>query len=1561
MQLKWASVGTKYKAETGEDFPPFFVFSRFVQQQAQMKNDPSFAFYSNRDQSPKPERPYRYHGKTSVSTHKTFVPTETSHSQTSSKEGSIESPDRQCPIHQKPHPLKRCKGFRGKPIGERMYFLRQNGICFKCCETTKHIARDCKISVKCSECGSEKHIAALHPDLPAPPAETVQARTDHGRELSDSSPPPVMSKCTEICGTGKSFRSCSKICLVTVFPSGQRERAVKMYAVLDEQSNRSLAKSDFFNIFNIKTTVAPYTLKTCAGVTETAGRRATNFIVESFDGKTQLPLPALIECDMLPDDKEEIPSPEVAYYHLHLRPIANLIPAIDPEASILLLLGRDILQAHKVHEKINGPFNAPYAQRLELGWVIVGEVCLGSTHQTNRVSTLRTSVLPNGRTTLLNPCQNRFTVKESFDNLTHFSDSSVCSQEDISFNPETDKLGTTVFQKSKNDDKQALSIEDQVFLQIMDKDTYQDDSHSWVAPLPFRTPRCKLPSNREQAMVRLASLRRTLHGKPGMKRDFTEFIKKMLDNDHAEIARPLEQGKEHWYLPMFGVYHPHKPDQIRVVFDSSAECEGVSLNNVLLSGPDLNNTLLGVLIRFRKEPIAFTADVQQMFYCFLVREDHRDYLRFLWYKDHDIDKEVVEYRMRVHVFGNSPSPAVAIYCMRKAALTSAEQFGQDAKHFVLRHFYVDDGLASASTPEIAIDILNNAKQMLAESNLRLHKIASNSTQVMNAFPANDRAKDLKDLCLGTDTLPLQKSLGLSWDLERDSFVFQVSSEEKPFTKRGVLSTVNSLYDPLGFVAPVTIKGKALVRELSSKKCDWDALLPREKLHEWLLWKESLQALEHIEIPRCYVSTPLSAVSRKELYVFSDASNTAIGAVAYLKTIDVCNKCSVGFVMGKSRLSPKPAHTIPRLELCAAVLTVELYELIRDEIDKDLDAVRFFTDSKTVLGYICNTSRRFFLYVANRVNRIRQVTHPDQWAYVPTEQNPADYASRPTKTIHLQNSIWFSGPPFLYHTDREELGNSAENYPLIEPEADPEIKPTVASFNTKASDTFLHSHVFERFSDWMSLCKTIARLIHVAKSFQKELSNIHCRGWKCFPEKVNSEEISQSKATIISSVQHEYFKKEYTCLSEHKALPKQSRLKKLSPFIDRNGLLRVGGRLSFVALTEQEKQPVIIPHDHHIAKLIVKHYHNKVAHQGRHITEGAIRAEGFWILGGKRLISAVIYKCVICRKLRGRLESQKMADLPEDRVTPEPPFTSVGIDIFGPWSVVTRRTRGGSADNKRWAVLFTCLSTRAVHIELIETMSASSFINSLRRFFSIRGPAKLLRSDRGTNFVGACKELDICIADSGVQDYLQNRRCTWIFNPPHSSHMGGAWERLIGVARRILDAMLLQDKYTRLTHETLSTFMAEVMAIMNARPLVPVSSDPDNPMVLTPAMLLTQKVNSLSAPFGKFETTGLHVKQWKQVQNLADTFWKRWKREYLSNLQSRRKWTQNRPNIQVGDVVLVKDSQESRNEWPVGLIINTLPSRDGRVRKVEVKIVKQGTAKMYTRPISDIVVLVSDNT
>ena len=245
----------------------------------------------------------------------------------------------------------------------------------------------------------------------------------------------------------------------------------------------------------------------------------------------------------------------------------------------------------------------------------------------------------------------------------------------------------------------------------------------------------------------------------------------------------------------------------------------------------------------------------------------------------------------------------------------------------------------------------------------------------------------------------------------------------------------------------------------------------------------------------------------------------------------------------------------------------------------------------------------------------------------------------------------------------------------------------------------------------------------------------------------------------------------------------------------------------------------------------------------------------------------------------------MADLPVERLTPAPPFTFVGLDVFGPWQVITRKTRGGTANSKRWAVIFTCLTVRAIHIELVESMDTSSFINALRRFFAVRGPAAQLRCDNGTNFVGARNELDAAFKEmdrGAVNNYLSKQRCQWIFNPPHGSHCGGVWERMIGICRIILDSTLADVGPTRLTHEVLCTLMAEVMAIVNNRPLVPVSSDPSMPDVLTPSMVLTQKPSSLKAAPGKFGQKDLcrSNKQWRQVQHLANVFWSRWRKEFL---------------------------------------------------------------------------------
>ena len=343
------------------------------------------------------------------------------------------------------------------------------------------------------------------------------------------------------------------------------------------------------------------------------------------------------------------------------------------------------------------------------------------------------------------------------------------------------------------------------------------------------------------------------------------------------------------------------------------------------------------------------------------------------------------------------------------------------------------------------------------------------------------------------------------------------------------------------------------------------------------------------------------------------------------------------------------------------------------------------------------------------------------------------------------------------------------------------------------------------------------------------------------------EYQNAEMFLLKEVQRECFGEVIACLSTGKRLPRTSSIISLCPILDNDGLLRVGGRISRIKgyIPSSETNPVILPKGHHISVLLIRHHHEAVTHQGRHLTEGAVRSAGLWIIGAKRMITSMIHNCVMCRKLRRSTEYQKMADLPQDRITPGPPFTSVGVDAFGPWQVLTRRTRGGAAHSKRWGILFTCLTTRAVHLEVVEEMTSSSFINALRRFVSLRGPVKLFRSDRGTNFIGATDDLQIDalnVEDGAVQDFLHKSGITWIFNAPHASHMGGVWERMIGLTRRILDSILLDPKTKPLTHETLVTFMAEASAIINARPITQVSTDPDSPMILRPSTLLTGKVD-----------------------------------------------------------------------------------------------------------------------
>ncbi|XP_057688053.1 uncharacterized protein LOC130913445 [Corythoichthys intestinalis] len=488
----------------------------------------------------------------------------------------------------------------------------------------------------------------------------------------------------------------------------------------------------------------------------------------------------------------------------------------------------------------------------------------------------------------------------------------------------------------------------------------------------------------------------------------------------------------------------------------------------------------------------------------------------------------------------------------------------------------------------------------------------------------------------------------------------------------------------------------------------------------------------------------------------------------------------------------------------------------------------------------------------------------------------------------------------------------------------------------------------------SLTRAIARLMHIVRSYKQNTSN-GCKGWHFCKIPSSPEELSQAVFVIIKATQEEHFSSDIAALERTQSVPKNSALQKLNPTL-KDGLICVGGRLKHANINTTEKHPIILPKKSHVSLLLVRQYHDKVQHQGRHFTEGALRAAGYWLIGGKQLIASVIHKCVMCRQLRRKVEGQLMADLPPERLQTSPPFTYVGVDVFGPWPVISKRTRGGEAQSKRWAMLFCCMSSRAVHIEIIASLDTSSCINALRRFFAIRGPAKQIRSDCGTNFVAAAKELGLNSKnpDATVQKFLTDQNCAWVFNPPHASHRGGSWERLIGLSRRILNAILLKNNI-QLTHDVLWTLLMEVTAIINARPLVPVSNDSESPFILSPAMILTQKVG-VPAPPGEFTDKDLYLKQWRQVQSLANQFWRCWRQDYLPTLQSRRRWTEKKRDAKVGDIVILKDSQTARNEWPMAMVTAVFPGRDGRVREVQLKVSSQGSSKTFQRPISETVLL-----
>ena len=542
----------------------------------------------------------------------------------------------------------------------------------------------------------------------------------------------------------------------------------------------------------------------------------------------------------------------------------------------------------------------------------------------------------------------------------------------------------------------------------------------------------------------------------------------------------IEPGRS-WYLSHHGVYHRQK-NKLRIVFNCSLKYSGISLNDNLQQGPDLANNMVGVLLRFRQNPIAVVADIEKMFYQVRVGKHHSDLLRFFWI---DENNKTVEYRLLVHVFGATSSPSIANFALKHTI--SDYQTNSDVANTITNNFYVDDLLMSAPTEECAIDLLTGVKQVLATGSFNLTSINSSSKSVVESFPVEDRfvrsvVHDIPDSSQTSD-----RALGVIWNTQKDSFGYNVkiSNNNCVLTKRQILQKLASVYDPLGLASPALIPGKKLFQQSCRLQLGWDDLLPVNVCDAWQSWVKSISLLSDYEIPRCLKLN--KTVTMTELNIFADGSETAYGCVAYVRFLYNDCSCSSTVLASKSRLTPlnnSTLKTVPRIELCSAKLGVELSVKIIKELDYNFDNVKFWTDSLTILKYIKNDDGKYHRFVANKVSFIRNFSNPENWYYVPTKLNPADIISRGSTPKKLQSSVlWRCGPEFLINSD---IAPPDQNIDYKLPSYDSELKvktlSATVSCNNEISPT---DKIINSVSDWYKLKLRIAALIRIKNSMHSK--------------------------------------------------------------------------------------------------------------------------------------------------------------------------------------------------------------------------------------------------------------------------------------------------------------------------------------------------------------------------------------------------------------------------------------------------------------------------------------------
>ncbi|XP_011880820.1 PREDICTED: uncharacterized protein LOC105569200 [Vollenhovia emeryi] len=631
-----------------------------------------------------------------------------------------------------------------------------------------------------------------------------------------------------------------------------------------------------------------------------------------------------------------------------------------------------------------------------------------------------------------------------------------------------------------------------------------------------------------------------------------------------------------------------------------------------------------------------------------IRVDTRDvdYQRILWTTSES--DQPSEFRLLTITYGTACAPFLALRVLKQLVDDEGRDFPL-AVNVLHDQIYVDDVLFGDSDPHRLRLIRDQLRELLQCGGFELRKWASNTPSLLSDISPDNHGLACQKTLQPDKNL---KVLGIGWSSASDVFRYTVSLPPVvPRSKRLILSTIAKLFDPLGWVTPVTIKAKIFLQYLWRLKLNWDDELPTEHVPKWTAIYSQLTALNKLDLPR-WMGTDAHA-SQYEIHGFLDASSAAYAAVVYLKTISDSDQTMISLVMGKSKVAPIKPMSIPRLELAVAVLLSKLIQYVQKALQISTINSYCWTDSTVVLAWLQQHPSRWKTCVANRVHEIQSNLPTAMWRHVPTLDNPADCASRGVLGDDLTHALWWNGPPWL------KLSCDHWPPPTCATQSDSEVEQKVTSHSAHPKfDWDLQA----KFSSWHTLIRVTAYVMRFVTLCRRKTDPFTPRQTTGIA--LHADECQAARVFWFRHIQTDVFLKELTALRNQSQLSPKSSIAALHPFLDKEGLLRVGGRLKNAPLPFKRKYPILLA-SHPLVTRLVRTTHIRSLHAGLQLTLAKLRQE-FWILRARTLVKSVIYQCVTCTREKAASPLQLMGDLPSPRVTPSSrSFLHCGLDYAGP--------------------------------------------------------------------------------------------------------------------------------------------------------------------------------------------------------------------------------------------------------------------------------------------------------